>query len=177
MNSKDPTGHSTVAGDDNGNAVPDYLEIKWFRMTIRAKKLLSASMFTVNARKKGVAVDCKVRFKDFEVTKANGEKRNMLENRLFLYAVCKEIEEGVRKKERECIQEGNTLAGSMSFKHIYQELSYHYLGYKTFSEGSSFYKRCEEADLNYDEDRPLCYPMYLISVPTIVPGIITYEFP
>lgn len=57
------------------------------------------------------------------------------------------------------------IEGSMGFDHIYQELTYHYLGYSVFEEGDRFYGSCVVADLNYDESRIICYPMYLIPVP------------
>ena len=169
-NKNDASGHRPmIIGDDNENEIPDYLEVRWFRQTIRAKKMLEKKKvsFPVKNRQDGVAVDCNVPFAEFEETDSNGNKYNLLDNPLFFYAVCQEIEYEVRIEEKKCIDKGQNIAGSMSFIDIYQELKYHYDGYKTLPEWSSFYENCKEAYLNYDEDRLFCWPRKLISVPEI----------
>lgn len=91
--------------------------------------------------------------------------RNYLDSELYRFVFCKEIEAIIRVQETQLCDAGYELKGSMSFDHIYQELSYHYLGYRYLPETSSYYGSCEVANLNYDENRWQCFPMKCISVP------------
>ena len=69
-------------------------------------------------------------------------------------------------EEKKQIDSGMELAGSMSFGHIYQELTFHFCGYRTLPTWTSYYDSCVIADLNYDENRLICRPMRWIEVPS-----------
>jgi len=177
----DPRGNSPVQsyvlGDDNCNNIPDYLEIRWYQQTIRASGQLNQVSVSVRTSQDGkrCAVDCSVPFSSFETKDASMNTVYMLDNPLYFYAVCKEIEKLVRGKERREKNSGATLSGSMTFAHIYQELKYHYDGYRTIPKGFSFYESCVIADLNYDEYRIFCLPLYLITVPQVYDKIYVIE--
>ena len=154
-----------VVGDENGNHIPDYLEIRWYQQTIRASGQLNQVEPYLNKYDDGkrCAVDCSVPFSSFEVTDSN--TIYLLDNPLYFYAVCKEVERLIREQEQIERDRGEVLTGSMSFTHIYQEMKYHYDGYRILPKNSSFYISCSTADLYYDEKRVSCLPMYFIEVP------------
>lgn len=175
INSNDPTGNVEVAynnlifDDFNKNNIPDYLEIRWYRQTIRTSGLIDQINITVgNPDDKRCAVDCSVPFSPFETTDSKGNTLYPLDNPLYFYAVCMEIEALIRAKERSIRKTGKVLTGSLSFVHIYQEMKYHYVGYRTIPSQFPFYDNCTSAELNYDEDRLLCLPMYSIQVPIVI---------
>ena len=143
----DATGYYwDCINDSNENGIDDALDIRWQRLTYKYKaKQYAENENAVKIRTvdKGAkkAVECDVYFEKFN---------NEFSDPYFADELCKQIENKVRVKEKSIIDNGDVLAGSMTYNHMYGELMGHYSAFFNFP---SMYQKAHVATLNYDEDR------------------------
>jgi len=166
VNMTDLNGEAASSNEDtDGNGIPDYLDKRYIKLT--AEYYARSSKYTqykVVERNGGeVAVDCNVPFELY--TRKYKSEETLFDNELFAEYYCKAVADIVELKTKAEREKGKNIAGMMSYEHIYQELAYHYMGYKLSSEGGWVYEHCKAAYLNFDEDRLYCWPMRYIEVP------------